>query len=103
MSTQDMGDSYLPDPLKDFHDQKDVFKAIWDCYMSKIEESDGAYIYKGLNWCNAQCFVIDKFLHFMATHGWKMQRWRKGMEYHDLDETIEECRKKRVLVMREMG
>lgn len=75
---------YLPKPLRDFHDQKDVFKA-----MHEIVNVEGHDYAKSVNWIAGQCYVIDIFLWFMARRGWTLQRSRAKIEFLDLDESIQ--------------
>jgi hypothetical protein len=70
---------YLPDPLRDFHDQKDVFKAIHEL----INVEGHAYA-KPVDWVTGQCYVIDIFLWFMARRGYTLQRTRRKDAYSDL-------------------
>ena len=63
---------YLPEPLRDFHDQKDVFKA-----MHQIIDVKGHDYAKPVDWIAGQCYVIDIFLWFMARRGWTLQRTRR--------------------------
>ena len=80
---------HLPYPIRDFHDQKDVFKSLhkWigDRPTSLISD-------RSISWMDGQCYVIDYFLRFMAAHGWTMQRTRKTGEFADLSETIKRWR-----------
>lgn len=82
--------AYLPAPLRDFHDQKDVFKALWSRHVAPyLEEDPSARAYlNGMTWTSVQIFTIDFFLWFMAAHGWTLQRSKKRVEYGDLDATI---------------
>jgi hypothetical protein len=82
---------YLPDFMKDFHDQKDIFKAIHQLY------ADNESLQKMPNsWCDNHIFVIDYFLWFMGQHGYKLQRVRKkGVEFYNLNETVEKMLNKR--------
>jgi hypothetical protein len=83
---------YLPDFMKDFHDQKDLFKAIHELYgknesLQKLPNS----------WCDNHIFVIDYFLWFMGQHGYKLQKARKkGVEFYDLQATIEKMNSRRL-------
>lgn len=87
---------YLPAPLRDFHDQKDIFKAIWEVVMRAKErqekERSGIPYLGGLNWVDAHIFTIDQFLYFMARHGWTLQRSRKPYEFTDIEDTVAERR-----------
>lgn len=82
---------YLPDFLKDFHDQKDLFKAIHQLYK------DNESLQKMPNsWVDNHIFVIDYFLWFMGQHGYKLQKVRKkGVQFFNLHQTIEEMNKMR--------
>lgn len=83
---------YLPDFMRDFHDQKDLFKAIHQLYK------DNESLQKMPNgWCDNHIFVIDYFLWFMGQHGYKLQKARKkGVQFFDLQKTIEEMNGKRI-------
>jgi hypothetical protein len=77
---------YLPDFMRDFHDQKDIFKAIFELYKSNESLQK-----MNVNWVDAHIFTIDYFLWFMGQHGYKLQKVRKkGIEFYNLKETIEE-------------
>lgn len=71
---------YLPEPLRDFHDAKEVFKAIDEIYP----ENPNNFIRRP-GWVAAQCYVIDVFLWFMARRGWTLQRTRFKGEFSDLE------------------
>lgn len=70
---------YLPKLLRDFHDQKDVFKA-----MHQIINVEGHEYAKPVGWIAGQCYVIDIFLWFMARRGYTLQRTRRKGDYRDL-------------------
>ena len=71
---------HLPAFMRDFHDQKDLFKAIHRRY---VERPDGA------NWVQAHTYTIDFFLWFMAQHGYTLQRSRVRLPFDDLHATVE--------------
>jgi hypothetical protein len=83
-----MDKHYLPDFMKDFHDQKDLFKAIHELYkdnesLKKMPQS----------WVDNHIFVVDYFLWFMGQHGYKLQKVRKkGVEFYDLQATINQSK-----------
>lgn len=83
---------FLPQCLRDFHDQKDVFKRLWR-QVAKAQEKDAGYL-SGLNWRDGHIFVIDQFLWFMAIHGYTLQRARpvSGFDFADLRTTIKEMK-----------
>jgi hypothetical protein len=79
---------YLPDFMKDFHDQKDLFKAIQQLYK------DNESIKKmPQGWVDNHIYVVDYFLWFMGQHGYKLQKVRKkGIKFYSLRQTIDEMR-----------
>jgi len=74
---------YLPEPLRDFHDQKEIFQAIDET----IRRDPGAFI-KRPSWIEAQCYVIDVFLWYMARRGYTLQRSRMRADFRDLDADV---------------
>jgi exonuclease I len=70
---------HLPPFMRDFHDQKDLFKTIHERY---VERPDGA------NWVQAHCYTIDFFLWFMAQHGYTLQKCRTKLPFDDIHATI---------------
>jgi hypothetical protein len=76
--------AHLPSPLRDFHDQKDVFKSLHDWAGKEA----------GVSWVVGHIYVIDLFLRFMATHGWTLQRSRARLPFADLATTIDERRER---------
>ena len=74
---------YLPLPLRDFHDQKDVFRAIDESI--KVNPAD---LVKRPTWIEAQCYVIDVFLWYMARRGYTLQRTRKRGNFRNLEEDV---------------
>ena len=79
---------YLPAFLRDFHDQKDTFKAIHEIYC----ENESA---KEVSWREAHCYTIDMFLWFMARRGYTLQRTRKKLDFGDVVADVAEQKKKR--------
>jgi len=69
---------YLPRPIRDFHDQKDLFKNMHIVYR----DSESAT--KVPNWVNGQIYVIDWFLWYMASRGYTLQKSRKKVEFMDM-------------------
>lgn len=72
---------YLPPELRDFHDQKDLFKAIHDL----VHANPGT---KRVSWVDAHIYTVDVFLWFMATRGYTLQRSRARMPFLSLAETL---------------
>lgn len=75
---------HLPPFLRDFHNQKDVFKTLW-CYMDK---SSFPKEIQTLGWVNFHIIIIDIFLWWMAKRGWTLQRSRQKVEFLDVNEDI---------------
>ena len=75
---------YLPDFLRDFHAQKEVFK--W--MHSTIPADNFVLGNEQLSWTAAHVFVIDFFLWHMARCGWTLQRSRVKAEFDDVHEII---------------
>ncbi|CAE32167.1 phage-related hypothetical protein [Bordetella bronchiseptica RB50] len=81
---------YLPPPLRDFHDQKEVFKTI-----HQITNVDGHEYARSVDWVTGQCYVIDIFLWFMARRGYTLQRCRARVPFRALHADVEEARNRR--------
>ncbi len=79
---------HLPDRMRDFHDQKNLFKSMH--YLFQDAESED----KVPNWRDGHVYVIDWFLWFMASRGYTLQKCRKkGVEFldwPDLNEILKE-------------
>ena len=85
---------YLPKFLRDFHDQKDLFKVMqvkfvekqWD---SKFEETPTFQ----------QCQIITEFfLMFMAAHGYTLQKTKTKVEcsFDNVQDTIDNFKKEQL-------
>lgn len=70
---------HLPEFMRDFHDQKDLFKTIHRRYTERPE---------GANWVQAHIYTVDFFLWFMAQHGYTLQRSRARLPFDDLQATV---------------
>ena len=69
---------YLPSPMRDLHDQKDLFKSMHHLYQGN-EGSEHVP-----SWVSGHIYVIDFFLWFMASRGYTLQKTRKkGIEFKD--------------------
>lgn len=84
---------YLPEPLRDFHDQKDVFKAMHEIIRERPDD-----LIKRPSWMEGQCYVIDIFLWFMARRGYTLQRTRRRGAFRDLEADVAEQTKRREAV-----
>ncbi len=86
---------HLPYFLRDFHDQKDLFKALhgsWgDCKNGQKEQDEqGKWVSKTIPWVDGHIYTIDHFLRFMAYHGYTLQQCRAKVDFHDIHVTIKE-------------
>ena len=86
---------YLPSFLRDFHDQKDLFKYLDEVRERSVKKNGGSYM-ASLTFSDAQIYTIDIFLWVMARHGYTLQRSRKGLCFSDLDDTIAQSNKSRL-------
>ena len=73
---------HLPEFMRDFHDQKEIFRTMYG-FFNNIEECP-------VNIRDGHIYVIDWFLWFMAIHGYKLTKTTAKVERYDLDETISE-------------
>lgn len=71
---------YLPVFMRDFHDQKDLFKAM----HNTIENAD-----QNGNARDGHIYVVDTFLWYMARCGYTLQKSRKKVEFKDMQDDID--------------
>jgi hypothetical protein len=75
--------AHLPDFMRDFHDQKDLFKSI-----AGIPPPPSSIAAAEINWMQAHVYTIDRFLWFMARHGYTLQKSRAKLPFSDIGETL---------------
>lgn len=80
---------YLPDFLRDFHDQKAFFKR-----LDEIRSKRNDRYTENVNWISGQVYTIDIFLWFMACHGYTLQKSRKKVPFYDIDHDLSEFDKR---------
>jgi hypothetical protein len=77
---------YLPPAMRDFHDQKNIFK--------RIQEMSDRYKWlpgEKPDFRVSMCYTIDIFLWFMAMHGYTLQKTRQSVDgVRCLDATVKE-------------
>ena len=78
-------ENHLPKFMRDFHDQKDLFKCLRRRWGNKNIEN--------VTWVDSHIFTIDFFLRFMAIHGYTLQKNRSNIEFDDIETEIEADRK----------
>lgn len=73
---------HLPKFMRDFHDQKSLFKGIEHTYGCADPN---------VSWEQNHIFVIDYFLWFMAQHGYTLQKIRCGADkqFDDINKTLD--------------
>ncbi len=80
--------AYLPPMMRDFHDQKDVFKALYDTIVIPDR-------LKHVSWVDAHIFTIDIFLWWMARRGYTLQKCRADQPFVDFDKSVADARERR--------
>jgi hypothetical protein len=71
---------HLPPFLRDFHDQKDVFKTIGG--MKALHP------FPEYSWMDVHAISIDKFLWYMAYYGYTLQKTRTKKSFFNIDGAI---------------
>lgn len=87
---------YLPDWLRDFHDQKDFFKALDEVAQRSVENGNSEI--KDISWRAAHIFTVDIFLWMAARHGYTLQRSHKrkrSITFDDLFSFITDAKRRR--------
>lgn len=74
---------YLPEVLRDFHDQKDIFKAIHQTTLVEAHH----YANK-IDFVAGQCYAIDIFLWWMARRGYVLQRTHRRGNFCNLEADV---------------
>ncbi|WP_343638946.1 hypothetical protein [Roseateles sp.] len=96
MSTIDPGGwikagRHLPPEMRDFHDAKDLFKAIHE--RAEVDKMGGP---GSIDPIAAQCYVMDVFLWFMARRGYTLQKSRAKLAFRDLAADVKESNAQRL-------
>lgn len=72
---------WLPWFMRDFHDQKDLFKTIEQKWPNSPDMD--------ISWIRAHVYVVDRFLRFMAFHGYTLQKARvRDVQFGDIDHSL---------------
>ncbi len=74
---------YLPPVMRDFHFQKELFRAIED----RVSPHPQATV-KSPTWVEAHVYVVEVFLWFMARRGYTLQKTRKDLAFQDLVQDV---------------
>ena len=67
---------YLPEFMRDFHDQKDLFKALQDV-VERSNDKHGGHRSLNATWTDYHIYSVDIFLWVLAAHGYTLQRSRR--------------------------
>ena len=71
---------YLPSFMRDFHDQKDVFKAMHNTITNANDNGNPR---------DGHIYVVDTFLWYMARCGYTLQKSRKEVPFKDMQDDID--------------
>lgn len=84
---------HMPPFMRDFHDQKDLFK-----YIGAIvdKENKGGHRDLGITWVDGHIYTVDFFLWLMAAHGYTLQKSRKKFAFRDINETLKNERERQL-------
>lgn len=85
---------YLPDFMRDFHDQKNLFKAIQDAVDMRNARDASSYT-KDINFVSAQVYTVDFFLWFCARRGYTLQKSRKRLSFESITEWVSAKKRER--------
>jgi hypothetical protein len=81
---------FLPPFMRDFHDQKDLFKAMHELVQTESHVS----------WVDGHCYVIDVFLWFMAKRGFPLQKTRtKLIGMRDIHADIKSSKQRQIDIL----
>lgn len=79
---------HLPDFLRDFHNQKNVFKWInYSLELNNLKSESHDKI--NINFRDQMCYTIDYFLWYMAMHGYTLQRSRVRLDHKDIYDLVD--------------
>lgn len=75
---------HLPTFLRDFHDQKNLFKYLHET----IDFENDPHLSK-INWIDGHIYTIDIFLYVLAKYGYTLQKSRAKLPFENLSDSIE--------------
>lgn len=84
---------YLPREFRDFHDQKDLFKAMHNTIHNANENGNAR---------DGHIYVVDTFLWYMARCGYTLQRSRKNVPFRSMDDDIKNYKNESTKVFQSM-
>jgi hypothetical protein len=81
--------TFMPSEFREFHEQKDLLKALFDTRVPSISEALNINIIQG------HCYLFDCFLWVLARFGLVLQRSRSPQDFADLGALINANTKRR--------
>lgn len=87
--------AYLPDFMRDFHDQKDLFKAMQEV-VERSNAKHGSHRAMQATWTDYHIYTVDIFLWVLAAHGYTLQRARRRFRFADIFDFTGEAKRRRV-------
>lgn len=84
---------YLPAFMRDFHDQKDLFKALQDV-VDRANAKHGGHRSLQAPWSEYHIYTVDIFLWIMAGHGYTLQRSRRRFAFPSIHDFVGEATRK---------
>lgn len=92
---------HLPDFLRGFHDQKDLFKSLHEWMSLGPQPEDTSY--KMPTWVEGHIYVMDYVLPFLALHGWTLQKTKSKITgLCDLNQTLQEHKQREAEQLQQM-
>lgn len=85
---------YLPEFMRDFHDQKDLFKAMQEVVDAANAKPNHGHRSMNATWTDYHIYTVDVFLWIMAAHGYTLQRARNRFGFQSIYDFIEDCKKR---------
>jgi len=74
---------YMPPEFRDFHDQKDLFKAMHNTIQNADDNGNAR---------DGHIYVVDTFLWYMARCGYTLQKCRKSLPFKEFDKDLSKYR-----------
>ena len=88
---------YLPKFMRDFHDQKRIFKRIDELVANRRErciKEHGRDLYPLPGWVTCHIYVIDVFLWYMAINGYALQKTHRKIVTDDIEKDLNDWEKR---------
>ena len=82
---------YLPEFMRDFNDQKDLFKALHDV-VDRANAKNGSHRSLNASWTEYHIYTVDIFLWVLAAHGYTLQRSRRRFGFADIYDFVSQAR-----------